>query len=194
MIAAATLNWTAMKTSGQLSACRISGGALSLEKRYAIFFTVVLAILIISIAVYFGYFYPGRNTLPTTTYSFVNIPVGDVIIPKLERNFGGGVSNVPLNMTAGVPANLTVSLYLQINANVTPTFQVVSPTGSSSYFSTNFEPVRLSVIENVNASTILTIRVSSSAPSGVYSAVVSFVDDNNSAYYWGTSVPINVGG
>jgi hypothetical protein len=159
-----------------------------------IFFSVVVAILIVSIAVYFGYFYQSRSTLPTSTYSFVNIPVGDVIIPKLAKNFGGGVSNVPLNTTAGVTTNLTVSLYLQINANVTPTFQVVSPSGDSSYFSVNFEPGRLSVFENVNASTVLTIRVSSSTPPGLYSAVVSFVDDNNSAYYWGTNVPINVGG
>ncbi|HKW04991.1 MAG TPA: hypothetical protein VJN71_06805 [Nitrososphaerales archaeon] len=165
-----------------------------MHTRYAIFFSLVVAILIISIAVYFSYFYPSRNTLPTSTYSFVNIPVGDVIIPKLAKNFGGGVSNVPLNATAGVTTNLTVSLYLQINANVTPSFQVVTPSGDSSYFKANFAPGRLLVIENTNASTVLTLRVSSSTPSGLYSAVVSFVDDNNSAYYWGTSVSINVAG
>ncbi len=159
---------------------------------------VVVVIVALSFGVYSAYFSSTRETTTSTcAVNFVCQPVGDVIIPKIARNYGGGVSNLPLNLTAGETMSLKVTLYLQIDANVSARFQVLTWAGGSSGSSAitaTFAPETLSAKANANASSIMTVRVSSSAPFGEYSAVVSFQDASNPSYSWGTNVQIDVEG
>ena len=155
---------------------------------------VVAVLFILSFIVYYrGVSSTGGNT--TTTGSFVYQPVGDVIIPKISRNYGSGVTNLPLNLTVGETTNLTVSLYLQIDANVTSQFRVLTWAGGPSGISAitaSFSPENFSVSANKNASSVLTVHVSSSAPVGQYTVVVSFEDASNPSYVWGTNIQVNV--
>ncbi len=128
---------------------------------------------------------------------FPNEPVGDIIIPQIATG-SSGKSNLQLNVTRGGNVNLTVEVFLTINASVYMSFDVrLSPgttsTSSFSPFAVSFSPERFEALENKNASTVMSISTSDMASKGVYSTEVVVTDSQNQSYTWGTQVEINVG-
>ena len=123
-------------------------------------------------------------------------PVGDIIIPQIATG-SSGKSNLQLNVTRGENLNLTVEVFLSINASVYASFNVrLSPSTTSSTsgspFSVSFFPYSFEALENKNASTIMTIATSETAPKGLYSTEVVVTDSQNQSYTWGTQIEINV--
>ncbi len=166
-----------------------------MKRRNAILILAVVVLISIVSFVAYDAIIPSLGKGSTTTTcptNFVCQPVGDIIISNIAKNYGGGVSNLPLNLTVGETTNLTVSFYPTVNVNVTSQFQLLSGPGgtnSSSAITASFTPERLSCLANVNTSTVMTVHVSSSAPLGQYTVVVSF---QNSSYSWGTNIQVNV--
>ncbi|MCL4518695.1 MAG: hypothetical protein M1587_05805 [Thaumarchaeota archaeon] len=141
---------------------------------------------------------------------FVNEPVVDIIIPKLSQSLGSNeVGNNVLNVTRGESVSLTIFVYPTINLNATMELELFPPvTGSSASFdnfssssststssagiNADFNPSYMSISANGQASTVMTLNMSSAAETGVYSASASAVDINNPTFVWGTFFQINV--
>ncbi len=154
----------------------------------------VIVVGILSFAAYRAYITPNGNNSTSSTDHFITQPVGDVIISKLAVNANNGGTGIPLNITDGETVNLTVSIYIEVTANVSAEFRVLtgpSPSPASA-IAASFDPSSLLALANQNASTVMTVRLSSSAPLGVYTAVVSVQDNSNPSYVWGTNIQIDV--
>jgi hypothetical protein len=139
-----------------------------------------------------------RNTTHTESICgscFASPPVGDIIIPQIATG-ASGKSNLQLNVTRGENVNLTVEVFLSINASVYASFNVrLSPVTTSispSPFAVSFFPNSFEALENKNASTVMTLATSSTAPTGLYSTEVVVTDSQNENYTWGTQIQINV--
>jgi hypothetical protein len=137
-----------------------------------------------------------RHTVSICTSCFGGPPVGDIIIRQLAVG-SSGKSNSQLNVTLGQKVNLTVEVFLSVNATVNASFNVrLSPDTTSilseSAFSVSFSPQSFVAPENKNASTIMTITTSGSAPRGLYSTEVVITDLQNQNYTWGSQIEINV--
>ena len=164
--------------------------------------STVIVILVIVIVVggavtYRQVAYPNSShTESICSFCFGSPPVGDIIIPQIATG-SSGKSNLQLNVTRGENLNLTVEVFISINASVNASFNVrLSPsttsTASGSAFSVSFSPNSFEALENKNASTIMTITTSETAPKGLYSTEVVITDSQNQNYTWGTQIQVNV--
>jgi len=145
------------------------------------------------------------STTTVCPQCFPTMPIGDVIIPALAPNAQSGGVNEPLNLTLGEKVTLEVDVYLTINANVGMKSEVFPPivrsSSSNSDISTqvtsipisiSFGPASLSALDNVKASTNMTIQVSSSAQTGQYYVSITAFDTANSSIIWGDYFQMNV--
>lgn len=166
-----------------------------MQKLFAIILIALVgATVIVGAIVYHQFTYPTQtNTHSICGACFLQPPVGDVIISSISEGAGGGVANIPVNVTQGQSLNLTVSLYLTINANVSSALNVLAgPDGTTQGISATFEPQNLDAVANKNASTIMTMKIASNAQIGSYSTVLVFTDLANQSYTWGSQIQINV--
>lgn len=165
-------------------------------------FSTVIVILVIVIVIggavsYRLVAYPNSSHTESICSScFGAPPVGDIIIPQIATG-SSGKSNLQLNVTRGENLNLTVEVFLSINASVHASFNVrLSPSTTSSIsgsaFSVSFSPYSFEALVNKNASTIMTITASETAPKGLYSTEVVITDSQNQNYTWGTQIQVNV--
>ncbi len=148
---------------------------------------------------------------------FISEPVVDVLIPSLATIHGfNGATNHVLNVTRGQTVSMIVEVYTS-NVGVNATMQLLiypPPGGSNSSsgttssntttsslligkmggaaISAEFSPVNLSITADNNASSVMTLSVSSTAVEGYYDATVSATDPSNPSYVWGTFFEINV--
>jgi hypothetical protein len=125
---------------------------------------------------------------------FVTEPVVDVIIPELASSTdkNGGV-NEQLNVTSGRAVTLHVQIYPLAQINISLSFRAfLSSSGNVSGITATFSPAQLSIRLNGNESSTVVLNVPQSAPSGVYPAVVSAQDVENSSWVWGSYFNINI--
>lgn len=170
----------------------------------AIAAVIVLAIVVTGVASYD--LLSPRTTQPqqSTTYSFVEQPVVDLIIPTLFKQQGSDSSNVPLNVTRGENVTLSIDIYATVNLTITMNYSIYllsAPSGSSAAPGTNsttvlasFNPQSLTVDTRAKGVVTMYLRVLSETPMGDYTAVVSAVNVNNSTQSWGDIFQINVSG
>jgi hypothetical protein len=164
--------------------------------------STALIILVVAVAVVGGALAYrtlfSSNVKPTESICqscFENVPVGDIIIPQLSIG-ASGKSNAILNMSLGERLNLTVEVFLSINASVNVSFETrLTPSSTSfsgSAFSVDFYPSSFEALENKNATTVMTISSSNSAPKGLYSTEVVVTDLQDSNYTWGMQIEIQL--
>ncbi|MHB1909045.1 MAG: hypothetical protein ACYCQJ_09280 [Nitrososphaerales archaeon] len=166
-----------------------------MQKLFAIILIALVgATVVVGAIVYHQFTYPVQTSTHSICGScFLQTPVGDVIISSISEGSGGGVANIPVNMTLGQSLSLTVSLYLTINANVSSALNILAgPGGTTQGISATFEPENLDAVANQNASTVMTMKVASNAQIGSYSTVLVFTDQANRSYTWGSQIQINV--
>jgi hypothetical protein len=164
-------------------------------KRKTVTLIAIIVAIVISLAAYRAIAVLGSDNSSSTSH-YISQPVMDVIISKLAKNANNGGTSIPLNVTVGESVNLTVSAYTESNMNLTTSFYVYSGTGlnASSWISASFNPMSFQAIANQNASTIMTLHISNSTPSGTYSAIASVEDISDPSYTSGFNFFINVKG
>lgn len=167
---------------------------------------IVLAIVAAGIATYY-LLTPPRAGAQTTTYSFIEQPVVDVIIPTLFREQGSNNGNIPLNVTRGESISLAVDVYSTVSLAFEMQFRIfalASEQGSNSSVSSTsnastsvvaiFSPETLTISGAGETSSNMTLAVSARAPMGEYNSVVSVMNLNNSSQVWGSIVQISITG
>jgi hypothetical protein len=165
------------------------------NERIAIGVIVVLAVAISGIA-FFDLFYSRNLGNATTSNSFVNQPVVDIIIPSLFKESSTGGINSALNLTRGQVVSLQVEVFPTFNLTASMNLRVyalnTSQGNASGAISATFEPEQLNVAENSVKNTTMTIDVSSNAQPAGYNAVVSATNAVNASQSWGDVFQLNV--
>jgi len=168
------------------------------RERAAIFAIIVLVSLITGIAAYdlLGGAPGQRNS---TTDSFIQQPVVDIIIPSLFSQTATGGVNLPLNLTLGESFSLTVDVYSTVSLNASMEFiasPLTSSTGgvqsSTGLITGTFDPSILVIGANVKGIATFHVQVSPTANAGAYSSVISVVNAVNSTQVWGDIFQINL--
>ena len=165
----------------------------------AIIVIIVLAIMITGITAYdlLGGTSAQRNS--TTSDSFIQQPVVDIIIPSLFSQTSTGGVNLPLNLTLGESFSLTVDVYSTVFLNASLEFittLLTSSTGgvqaASGQITGTFDPSILVIGANGKGITTFHVQVSQTANVGNYSTVISVVNAVNSTQVWGDIFQIHV--
>ena len=170
----------------------------SRREMVAIMVIIVLAVMITGITAYdlLGGTSAQRNS--TTSDSFIQQPVVDIIIPSLFSQTSTGGVNLPLNLTLGESFSLTVDVYSTVSLNASMEFITTPLTSSTSVQSSTglitgtFNPSILVIGANGNGITTFHVQVSQTTNVGNYSAVMSVVNAANSTQVWGDIFQINV--
>src|SRR5487761_890705 len=104
----------------------------SRREMVAIMVIIVLAVMITGITAYdlLGGTSAQRNS--TTSDSFIQQPVVDIIIPSLFSQTSAGGVNLPLNLTLGESFSLTVDVYSTVSLNASMEFITTPLTSSTS--------------------------------------------------------------
>lgn len=87
-----------------------------------------------------------------------------------------------------------VNTFLTVTANVSVSLDIIdTPESSESQpIIATFDPNTFEAFANENATTLMTLTVTSDAPLGVYSTVLRVTDVQNSSLYWGTPIQLVV--
>ena len=138
-----------------------------------------------------------RNS--TTSDSFIQQPVVDIIIPSLFSQTSTGGVNLPLNLTLGESFSLTIDVYSTVSLNASMEFiatPLASSTGgaqsSTGMITGTFDPSILVIGANGKGITTFHVQVSPTANVGNYGTVISVVNAANSTQVWGDIFQINV--
>lgn len=161
-------------------------------------FSKVLAAIFIAIVVAsgsFGYFvFRGQPHTTSCGKCFISQPVVDLVISELASSTGkSGHVNEQLNVTAGQVTILHIQVYSETQVNVTLTFHVFDSSANlSSGITGAFSPQIFVVPSQGNQTSVLQMNIPNNAEAGLYPAVASATDLQNSSWVWGTYFGINV--
>ncbi len=178
-----------------------------MKKRHesmAIVVVIVLALIVVGVASYDLLTPRTTHAQQSTSYSFVQQPVVDLIIPTLFRQQGSDSGNLPLNVTRGENVTLSIDVYSTASITFRMQYEIYllsADSASSTLSGTNsttmsvdFNPQSLTVDTNAKGVSIMHLSVPSQTPTGIYTAVVTAVNVNNSTQSWGDIFQINVSG
>jgi hypothetical protein len=162
------------------------------RRSYAI---AAVSVLIIAVAIFVAYNYVSsfhQQDGTSSTNSFYQEPVADVIIPALYNN---GI-NSPLNLTRGSNVSLVVEVFPTINVKAVVGVNILSISSPnenlSNVISASINPTTLSINQGSSANTTMGIAVSLGAQLGDYSVTVTATNSDNKSQSWGTIFQLNI--
>lgn len=178
-----------------------------MKRRYeslAIALIIVLALIVVGVASYDLLSPRTTHAQQSTTYSFVQQPVVDLIIPTLFRQQGSDSGNLPLNVTRGENVPLSIDIYTTVTITFSMKCEIyllsvrsgtsTASTTNSTTILASFNPQSLIVNASAKGVSTMHLSVLSQTLVGEYTAVVTAVNVYNSTQSWGDIFQINVSG